>query len=349
MNKVASGYHPPAEDLTEIVDLSLNSLELLKDAKILLSGGTGFIGNWLVCALLKANKELNLNLSITIVSRNVNAATKKFTNFQSGYMSFVEADLSFDIKLELNTTTEFTHFIHAGVMVASPINHVEERYIEDSSLNGAKIFLELARNQGNVPNFIHLSSGAVYDRSDLYEGKFQEVGIQKGNNKISSYGRAKSQTEFLIDSYGDNGFVKQSNPRLFAFFGPGLPLDKQFAIGNFIQDALTKDTITVKGNPNTIRSYMYPVDLITWLLATIASPTNRSLNIGSPVPIAIGDLAQTISSITGSKKVVFSNPIQDRTVYVPSVDNMTSIYGVKATVALETGLHRWINWLASNC
>ena len=168
MNQIAPSRYLPAEDLIEIVELSLNNLELLRDAKILLSGGTGFIGKWLVCALLKANQELSLNLSITIVSRNVNTAIKKFDNFQLGSISFVEADLSFDSKLELNSTNEFTHFIHAGVMVASPINHVEEKYIENSSLNGAKVFLELARNQGNVPNFIHLSSGAVYGRSDLH-------------------------------------------------------------------------------------------------------------------------------------------------------------------------------------
>ncbi len=348
VNQRAPSHYPPAEDLIEIIDLSLNSLELLRDANILLSGGTGFIGKWLVCALQKANQELSLNLSISIVSRNIHAARNKFANFKSGKINFIEADLSTYNKLDFNSTVEFTHFIHAGVTVAKPVNHVEEISIENSSLNGAKIFLDLAKIQGNVPNFTHLSSGAVYGRCNLLEGRFQEVAIQKEYEGISSYGRAKSDTEFLIGQYSESGFVNQANPRLFAFFGPGLPLDKQFAVGNFIQDALTSEAISVKGNADTIRSYMYPVDLITWLLATIASPTDRHINIGSPDPITIGDLAQAISAIAGNKKINYLNPNQEPTVYVPSVNNMASIYNVKTTVTLEAGLDRWIKWLVSN-
>ncbi len=348
MNQKAPSHYPPAEDLIEIVDLSLNSLELLRNANILLSGGTGFIGKWLVCALQTANQELSLNLSISIVSRNIHSARNKFANFQPEKINFIEADLSTYNKLDSNCKVEFTHFIHAGVTVANPVNRAEEIYIENSSLNGAKTFLDLAKIQVNVPNFTHLSSGAVYGSSNLHEGKFEEAAVQKEHGGISSYGRAKLETEFLIDRYGENGFVKQTNPRLFAFFGPGLPLDKQFAIGNFIQDALSADKITVKGNANTVRSYMYPVDLITWLLATIASPTDRQINIGSSEPITIGDLAQCISAIAGNKKINYTNPTQVPTVYVPSVNNMASIYNVKTTVTLEAGLDRWIKWLASN-
>ena len=347
MNQIIPGQNLPADDLIEIVELSLNSLENLREANILISGGTGFIGKWLVCALQKASSELSLNLEITILTRNIPVAVSTFSAINSGNIKFVKSDLSSNSKMEFASTTKFTHIVHAGVMVAKPTNSLEEKYIENSSLNGAKILLELARNQGNVPNFTHLSSGAVYSGSNLRDGKLQEVRIQNENVDISSYGRAKLETEFLINGYGENRYINQSNPRLFAFFGPGLPLDKQFAIGNFMQDALISEEIRVKGNPGTVRSYMYPVDLIVWLLATIAFPSDRYINIGSPDPIAIGDLSQLISTFAGNKRVVYTNPNQEQTVYVPSVSNMTSIYNVKTTVGLEAGLERWMTWLTS--
>jgi nucleoside-diphosphate-sugar epimerase len=93
---------------------------------------------------------------------------------------------------------------------------------------------------------------------------------------------------------------------------------------------------------------MYPVDLIVWLLAVIASPISHAINIGSPDPVTIGELSQLIGRIGGNKKVTFTNPNQEPTVYVPSVNNMTSIYSVKTTVGLEAGLERWMRWLTSD-
>jgi UDP-glucuronate decarboxylase len=348
LNQITPGQKLPTDDLNEIIGYSSNNLENLRDANVLLSGGTGFVGKWLVCALQRANQELSLNLSVTILTRNVIEATRIFSHIESRNINFVQVDLSNSNHLEFKSTFEFSHIIHAGVMVAKPVNDIEEKYINNSSFNGAKLLLEIAKRQVNVPNFIHLSSGAVYNRGNLVEGKFQEVAIQKTSEELSSYGRAKLEAELLINQYGEKGIIRQSNPRLFAFFGPGLPLDKQFAIGNFLNDALKHTEIGVNGNPKTIRSYMYPVDLIVWLLAVIASPISHAINIGSPDPVTIGELSQLIGRIGGNKKVTFTNPNQEPTVYVPSVNNMTSIYSVKTTVGLEAGLERWMRWLTSD-
>lgn len=85
------------------------------------------------------------------------------------------------------------------------------------------------------------------------------------------------------------GVVKGTNPRLFNFFGPGLPLKSHFAIGNFVHDALNENQIKVTGSLETMRSYLYISDLVIQLFALSTKPTLDVLHIGSKSSINLGN------------------------------------------------------------
>jgi dTDP-glucose 4,6-dehydratase len=339
---------PPLHDLQEIVRNSRANLNLLRNANILMSGGTGFIGKWIIYALDRANIELGLNLRATVISRNVLNARKILANAGSSELVFLEADLSTLDYRDLISNVNFTHILHGGVAIDLPINKKEELYIHESSLKGAKALLDLAKHQGNVPTFVHLSSGAVYGRISPELGSSLEVELNLHKDGISPYGMSKIETELMISNFGAKGFIKHSNPRLFTFLGPGSPLTKQFAVGNFLFDALAKGKIQVKGNPNTIRSYMYPVDLVIWLFAILANPSSENINVGNPKTITIGELSSIVSILTGNKEVHFLNPHQETTFYAPSVANMRRIYNVDISVDTPEGIKRWLDWLLTS-
>jgi nucleoside-diphosphate-sugar epimerase len=134
---------------------------------------------------------------------------------------------------------------------------------------------------------------------------------------------------------------------LFAFFGPGLPLDRHFAIGNFVQDGLNGKPIRILGNPETKRSYMFPTDLTSWLLTALVNPIEGNFNVGSEIGISMLELATLVSGLTSSKGVEMLNRLEPASNYVPSTTNFRQTFRVDESVALSEGLGWWIDWLAN--
>ena len=138
--------------------------------------------------------------------------------------------------------------------------------------------------------------------------------------------------------------------RVFAQVGPYLPLDKQFAAGNFILNAITNDDFLIKGDGTPHRSYMYGADLAIWRWAIlIRGDSCLAYNVGSDESISIKDLACKIASIAGiksSKIKLLNNPIagksHDR--YVPNISRAKNELSLKITIPLEEAFCRTIDW-----
>jgi nucleoside-diphosphate-sugar epimerase len=135
------------------------------------------------------------------------------------------------------------------------------------------------------------------------------------------------------------------NPRLFAFAGPHLALDEHFAIGNFVLNAVKGEDIIVKGNPETVRSYMYPTDLINWLVRLALQPDTNYMNFGNDCPVTMNELSNTVRDFNKNKEIKHIGINPKFSSYVPSTINARTHLNISEITQLSISIDKWIKWL----
>ena len=327
-------------DVTTILQELESEWQNFKNSRILLLGGTGFIGKWITNCLLEANSTHNLNLEVVVLTRSpVNAANRN-PELCTSNVKLIELDLSNETNFNLDPNFDF--FIHGAT--DSTYSYATTESNPHSSVHGANLILNSLKSSFFTRG-VHLSSGAVFPKQGMTTiGRLETEGSEIFEN-LSEYGKAKYGTELLFrDNFVPNEF-EVSNPRLFTFYGPGIPLDKHFAIGNFLRNALNKEPIVVNGNPDTVRSYMHPIDLVIWIIKLLLNPSTSTLNFGSDVPITMCNLATIINEITGNTGIEFIGNSEPVSVYFPSTIKAREHLKVKQSIKFEEGIERWISWL----
>jgi dTDP-glucose 4,6-dehydratase len=136
--------------------------------------------------------------------------------------------------------------------------------------------------------------------------------------------------------------------RPFAFIGPYQSLDRPWAINNFLSDALNKGPIRILGDGSTVRSYMYPSDMVNWVLNILLRGKNGFVyNMGSTEEIKLMQLAQKIASFFSDKIDIQSNiaPVSNKiSRLIPDTSLAEKDLQLRLTVSLDEALFRSIEW-----
>ena len=136
--------------------------------------------------------------------------------------------------------------------------------------------------------------------------------------------------------------------RCFAFVGPHLPLDANYAIGNFIRDALRGGPIQVQGDGTPWRSYLYAADLAVWLWTLLfRGPAAEPVNVGSDQAVSIAQLAHRVQTLLapGAEVIILQEPKADvqATRYVPSIERARAL-GLETWIDLDEAILRTAAW-----
>lgn len=250
-------------DLEDVFERTADVWHSLRGGRIFLTGGTGFIGCWLLESLRFANERLGGGLQATILTRNASSFCKKAPHLaEYPAFTFVEGDVS-----RFSTPSgAFTHLIHAATDASAELNENDPRQMFDTVVSGTRRALDLAVEKA-IPRTLFLSSGAVYGQQPWEMTHVREdwMGAPDCTNARNAYAEGKRAAEMLCTIYAKQFSLNIVSARIFALLGPYISLGIHFAAGNFIRDAMDGKLIVVNGNGLPCRSYLYASDLTVWL------------------------------------------------------------------------------------
>ncbi|WCM29051.1 NAD-dependent epimerase/dehydratase family protein [Sphingomonas sp. QA11] len=308
----------------------------LEGARIFMTGGTGFIGRWMLEALNRAD----IDIDVTILSRDPGAFATRVPHLARRFR-FVAGDVISFVPPECR----FTHVIHAATDASAALNANDPRLMFDTIVTGTRRALDLAVECG-ARRFFFLSSGAVYGAQpwDVAHVPEDWTGGPDQRDPRSAYGEGKRAAEMLCAIYGKQFGLDVVNARIFALLGPLLSLDIHFAAGNFIRDAIAGRTIRVDGAGTAVRSYLYAADLTVWLWTLLISgDAGAVFNVGSEEAVSIADLARRTAALLGGPGVEIlgrPDPGWNPGRYVPSTEAIRWAHGLSPTIGLDEAIRR---------
>ena len=329
------------------MDYTRDLWEDLRGARIFITGGTGFFGQWLVGSFLYANQQLDLKASASLLTRKPAYIQKTFPYlFADPAITLFEGDVR---NFEFSQGT-FSHIIHAATDASAKLNDENPLLMLDTIIEGTRHTLDFAIHC-KAENFLLTSSGAVYGKqpSDMTHIPEEYNGAPEPTDPKSAYGIGKRTAEHLCALYAKQYELHTTIARCFAFVGPHLPLDIHFAIGNFILDGLHNHPIIIKGDGTPYRSYLYAADLAIWLWTILLRGEScRPYNVGSNDARSIEQVASLVAEQFNPKieVKVLGARVQGKAPerYVPSVKRSSHELGLEAWIPIQQGIARTIQF-----
>ncbi len=335
-----------AEDRRHILSHTADLWEPLRGNRVFLTGGTGFVGRWLLHSLLWADEEFRLNIQATVLTRDPARFRESVPELGADRrVEFVPGDGT-----SFSFAGEFPFVIHAMTERQFAATPGQPESMFGADVMATRRVLEFARTHG-TRRMLFTSSGAAYGKQPSAMTHLPETyeGAPSTTDPSSAYGQAKRVSEWLCSAHATQFGFEAPIARLFAFVGPYLPLDLNFAVGNFLRDVLAGGPIKIGGDGTPYRSYLYAADLAVWLWTILLRGESRRIyNVGSPEAISIHELANTVARVTlaGTPVEVGQKPLPGAAPsrYVPDTSRAESELGLRVWTPLDEGIRRTYRW-----
>ena len=318
----------------------------LKNSRILVIGGAGFIGSFVVSEILKENVK-----EVIIYD---NFARGKFDNIRESlkdrrcYVFPLGGDIR-DIDI-LNKAMEGVDCVFH--LAAMWLLHCKDfpRTAFHVNIEGTFNVLE-ACNRNNVKKLIYSSSASVY--GDAVEIPMTED--HPFNNK-NFYGATKIAGEAMCTAYNDRYGLSVIGLRYMNVYGPGQDQHAAYSgvIPVMLNKIATREQPTINGDGSQAYDFIYVEDVAQANIAALKSDVNFGYyNIGTEVQTSIKELCDTILDLKSSDLKVIYNPyapddarqfVQNR---IGSRKKAENELGFKYKFDLRSGLQKLINWRLS--
>lgn len=279
------------EDIRLVCNLDYNWSKL-RNKTILISGGTGFIGSFLIDVLRYRNKEFGDNIKIVSLSRGGGKSDSTASYLKADINEEIDFDLPVDYILHLASNT------HPEQYANDPVGTIT------TNVFGCYNLLKLAYKL-HVKRFLLASSVEVYGQGPQMPMDEKYFGKIDCNNARNGYNEAKRLSEALCQSYYKQYGVESVIIRLSRVFGADKKHDTK-AMAQFFSRATSGENIVLKSLGNQRFSYCYVADAVSGILKVLLDGvTGEAYNVSADYDNkTLGDYAEYIAHLAG-KEVIY--------------------------------------------
>ena len=301
--------------------------------RILVTGGSGFLGSWLCEKLLEqGNEVICVDNFYTGAKRNI------YHLLSDPKFEVIRHDVTFPLYVECDE-------IYNLACPASPIHYQRDPVqTVKTCVHGAINMLGLAKRL--KAKILQASTSEVYGdpavhpQVEEYWGNVNPIGIR------SCYDEGKRCAETLFHCYSMQCGLPVKIIRIFNTYGPRMHPNDGRVVSNFILQALQNQDITIYGDGSQTRSFCYRDDLIDGMMRLMATPDEVTgpVNVGNPGEFTIRELAELTIELTGSKSKIVYMPLpgDDPKQRKPDISKAEKLLGWRPTTPLREGLTKTI-------
>lgn len=310
--------------------------------KAVVTGGAGFIGSHLVEKLIKEGWAVTVvddlstgrieNLSFAVGQKNFRFIKCSVLDTDALRTSFRDADFLFHLAASVGVRR----------IVDDPIQTIRTNVLGTDAVLSAASENDLA--------VLIASSSEVY-------GKAAESPLREDDDIVFgattrsrwSYGCSKAIDEFLARAYRAERGLAVTIVRFFNIVGERQRSEYGMVLPRFVQQALKGEPLTVYGNGEQVRTFCYVKDAVEALLLLVESDAaGRIVNLGSPYPMKIRELAETVRRIVNPKaeitlvpyEAVYGEDFEDIHYRVPDLRLLEKLTGFVPQTQIEEIIRR---------
>lgn len=305
--------------------------------KIMVTGGTGFIGINLVQKLIEENHSVICIDNLCSANINNIQYLNKMSNFH-----FIKGDIT-DKGIFKNL--EYVDQIYNLACPASPPDYqADPIHTLKTCFQGMLNVLEFARECNAC--VLQTSTSEVYGNPLVKEQSEKYFGNVNPNGIRACYDEGKRVAETLCSDFRRIFKLDVKIARIFNTYGPYMRPNDGRIVSNFINAILNGTEIVIYGDGRQTRSLCYVSDTVEGLIALMNSCENGPINIGNPYEMTVNDIAMTIKKIMGSDiDINYTDALEDDPQKrKPNIELAENILHWHPRISLEEGLENTINY-----
>ena len=302
--------------------------------RVLVTGGAGFIGSHIV--------EYFQNKAEIVVIDNFRTGCRE--NLKDLQCQIIEGDIT-DQAIMKNAMKNIDFVFHAAAMVSVHESMTQITQCIDINSIGTVLVMQEAVKAG-VKKLCFSSSCSIYGNNPVVpkiETMFPEP--------QSPYAVSKLDGEYYADIFSKQGNLNTVALRYFNVFGPRQNPDSQYAaaVPIFIKNAIQNKPLTIFGNGEQTRDFVYVKDVVAANVFMVKNDFNGVFNVGYGNSITINELAKKIISLTNSNSEIIFRPERPGDVMhsTASINKILST-GFNHTSSFDLALKDTIKWTLSN-